>query len=307
MGDGKTALFIMKKITAIFFVACLAMLCTACHKEGVYNPSKKISKIYHTNSDGVKSIDEVWTWNKNNTLEKIDYYSGNSIYRTNNYTYDNKRLVKINDYTHNEYVEFKYDGYKLKEANCYDDNILYCIYTFTYKDGKISKIESKWLDDDYYKSSGEKDNLMALDFIMPRELNEAVAKYNKRKAKEGKGGVEEVTTISLTWEKGNVTKALITEYDGEYEEYTWEAKYDNKKNPFLGFSDVDVSIVSNRSKNNIVESIERWNNGSDYYKVTYDYSYEGQYPVSYRKSFVEAWSGGSYSGYSGMTEYEYTK
>ncbi|MBR4535036.1 MAG: hypothetical protein IKO62_00080 [Bacteroidales bacterium] len=56
-----------------------------------------------------------------------------------------------------------------------------------------------------------------------------------------------------------------------------------------------------------VESIERWNNGSDYYKVTYDYSYEGQYPVSYRKSYYEVWEGGNYTGYSGMTEYEYVK
>lgn len=51
---------------------------------------------------------------------------------------------------------------------------------FTYKDGKISKIEEKWLDS---KSSDEKDNVMALDFVMPREINEAIAKYNRRKRK----------------------------------------------------------------------------------------------------------------------------
>ncbi len=304
MGDGKTALFIMKKITAIFFVACLAMLCTACHKEGVYNPSKKISKIYHTNSDGVKSIDEVWTWNKNNTLEKIDFYMSNSIYRTYNFTYDNKRLVKLS-WSSKYYVEYKYDGNKLKEANMYENNVLCAIYTFTYNNGKISKIEEKWLDND--KSSEKRYNTFALDFIMPREFNEAVMQYNKRKEKSG--GME-VITYSLTWEKGNITKALITEIDEEYEEYTLECKYDNKKNPFLGFSDEDMSSIvysGYRSQNNIVERTESWNNGSDYYKVTYDYTYEGQYPVSYRKSFVEAWSGGSYSGYSGMTEYEYTK
>lgn len=120
----------------------------------------------------------------------------------------------------------------------------------------------------------------------------------------------EVTTYTLTWEKGNVTKVLIIEVDEEYEEYTWEAKYDNKKNPFLGFSTDEMSEIAYngyRSKNNIVEDIERWNNGSNYYKRTYDYTYEGQYPVSYRRSFEEGGVGENYYGYSGMYEYEYTK
>jgi hypothetical protein len=292
----------MKKITAILLVACVAMLFTACKKEGVYNPSKKISRIYYTPSNGIKSLDEAWTWNKNNTLEKIDFYMSNSIYRTYNFSYDHKRLVKLSDYNNNRYVEYKYDGNKLKEANYYRSNALRCIYTFTYKDGKISIIEEKWLDS---KSAEDKDNIMALDFIMPREFNETVANYAEKKENSSSKGTE-IITYTLTWEKGNITKAKITEVEeDEYDEYTWEAKYDNKKNPYMGYTGfVDDGFESEyRSKNNITESTERWNNGSDYYTVRYDYSYEGQYPVSYRRSFDE----GGYSGYSGMIEFEYTK
>ena len=212
--------------------------------------------------------------------------------------------MKLSDYNNNRFVEYKYNGNKLKEASYYRSNTLRCVYTFTYKNGKISKIEEKWMDS---KSADDKDHSMALDFIMPRDFNETVANYEKRKENSSSKGIE-ITTYTLTWEKGNVTNTKITETeDGEMEEYTWEAKYDNKKNPFLGYAGDDdmEDIVTHgyRSKNNITERTERWNNGSDYYKVKFDYSYEGQYPISYRRSYDE----GGYSGYSGMIEYEYTK
>jgi hypothetical protein len=49
----------------------LALIFTACDKEGVYNPKQKISKIYAQSYYGLekikppKELAETWTWDKN--------------------------------------------------------------------------------------------------------------------------------------------------------------------------------------------------------------------------------------------------
>ena len=53
----------MKKILTILAIACVAFIFAGCQKDGVYNPSKKISKIYYTSTSGNKSLQEIWTWN----------------------------------------------------------------------------------------------------------------------------------------------------------------------------------------------------------------------------------------------------
>jgi len=296
----------MKKIISLLLIACVAMLFTACKKEGVYTPSKKISRVYHTTPEGSKSLVASCTWNKDNTLDRIDYYSGGSISYSYNFTYEKKRVVKMSNYVDNKYYEYKYDGNKLKEIDYYRNGNLRRIYTFTYKGSTISEIEESYID---YKSADDRGPSGALDFIMPREFNQAYAKYQKQNPNPK--ATTEVTFYKLTWEKGNMVKAIVTEIEeGDNDEYVFEAKYDNKKNPMLGAALSEVQdIVNYRSKNNITESTERWDNGTEYYTVRYDYTYEGNYPKSFRKSWEEGGVGSSniYTGYSGTTEYEYVK
>ena len=122
----------MKKILTIFAIACVALVFAGCQKDGVYNPSKKISKIYYTSTSGVKSLKQIWTWN-GKLLDKIDYYDGGSIYKTYNFTYDGKRLTRMSNYANNRYIEYKYDGSHLSEANVFSSGSLEYIYKFTYK------------------------------------------------------------------------------------------------------------------------------------------------------------------------------
>ena len=129
----------MKKTLTILAIACVAFVFTGCQKDGVYNPSKKISKIYYTSTSGNKSLDQIWTWNEK-LLDKIDFYYDGTVSHSYNFTYDGNRLTRMNDYKLNEYVEYKYDGNHLSETNVFSGGNLRYIYKFSYKSGKLESM-----------------------------------------------------------------------------------------------------------------------------------------------------------------------
>ena len=149
---------LMKKITSILCILCIAVLFTACKKEGVYNPSKKISKItYRTsatdeygNEIGPTTITQQWIWNSNNTLKEIveeyEYGFGQNIYQ---FEYDGKkRLVRVN--SGQNCYEYTYDGNCLKELKIFNKaglELENC--SFIHLNGRISEIrnERKYEDD----------------------------------------------------------------------------------------------------------------------------------------------------------------
>lgn len=289
----------MKKIFSILLIACVAMLFSACQKEGVYNPSKKISKIYYTNSEGVKNLSQVWTWNKNNTLEKIDFYSSGTLAYTYNFTYEKKRLVRMNNYANNRSIEYKYEKNMLTEANTYSGGTLVDTYTFTHKNGKIVKITDTYLNN---KGSFENE-INPLQFLLSEELCQALDKTQKNMGNNnGKSTI--VWNYELTWEKNNPTKMVVTR-EGSSANSTYELSYDKKNNPyynaFLNFYFEDNTYSGNLSKNNIVR-IEYREIDSDGDQDTgverYEYTYDGNYPKARR------YMG---DGYTTLTEFEYTK
>ena len=287
----------MKKILSILVIACVAMLFVSCHKDGIYNPSKKISKIYYTGSDGVKNLSQVWTWNKNNTLEKIDFYSGGSLSYTYNFTYEKKRLVRMNNYANNRSIEYKYEKNMLKEANTYSGGTLQDTYTFTHKNGKIVKITDTYLN----KKGAIENEINPLQFILSEELCQTVDQ-NRKRISDSKGTI--VWNYELTWEKNNPTKMVVTR-EGSSANSTYELSYDKKNNPyynaFLNFYFEDNTYSGNLSKNNIVR-IEYREIDSDGDQDTgverYEYTYDGNYPKARR------YMG---DGYTTLIEFEYTK
>lgn len=278
------------------FIACIAMLFSACHKDGVFNPSKKISKIYSINSTGQKYLKEVWSWNKDNTLDKIDFYDGN-IYKTYNFTYDKKRLTRINDYSNKRATEYKYDNQGLKEASYYSNGVLVETYTFTHKNGKITQITETYYNN--YKGGDERFDMNPLQFVMPEEMSSAAFETSKKIKKDCKS----ISTYNydLTWEKNNVTKMTYSNYlSGDT--YTYEAQYDNKKNPYYGayLSFYFESDIINQSKNNVTH-IEYTviDDGETYREIeNFEYKYDGQWPTTKRYFDGE---------YTYSLEYEYTK
>lgn len=290
----------MKKILSVLLIACVAMLFVSCKKEGVYNPSKKISKIYYTSYSGIKSLEQVWTWNKDNTLQKIDYYDDGAIDYTYNFTYEKKRLVRMNDYANNCYVEYKYDKNLLKEVNYYVGGTLCDAYTFTYKNGKIVKVTDNWIG----SKGGAEKAINPLRFIFSEELCDAIDQSQKRMGNVG-GKATLVYFYELTWDKDNVSK-MVTTVSGSSATQTYEMSYDKMNNPFyrayLNFYFEDNASSGCLSKNNItrIEAREVEEDGDVWTgSVNYEYTYEGKYPTSLRYA--------NNYGISSLTEYEYLK
>lgn len=290
----------MKKIFSILVIACVAMLFSACQKEGIYNPSKKISKIYFTDKNGNKSLSQVWGWNKNNTLEKIDNYSSNgTLSSTLNFTYEKKRLTRMNNYATNAYIEYKYDGKNLKEANLYSSGSLMDTYSFTYENGKITKIIDTYV---HSKSAGNDVEMNPLQFILPDEIYNVTEENRKQFQPDGSKATT-VFTYELTWDGNNISK-LVRTVSGSSATLSLDIQYDKNNNPlkgaFLSFYFEDNVLDGNLCKNNVtrLESKSVAEGGNVTTNVyTYEYTYDGKWPVS-RRFMGEN---------STLTEFEYTK
>ena len=288
----------MKKIFSILFIACVAMLFSACQKEGVYNPSKKISKIYFTNANGVRNLQESWSWNKDKTLEKIDYYSSGSLSYTMNFTYEKKRLTRMNVYSANVYIDYKYEGKNLKEVALYANGSLIDQYTFTYKNGKISHITDTY----FAAKAGDNDlKICPLQYILPDEIYSPIEAACKMFPEESKA--TSTSEYELTWEKNNLVKLLRTSTSSD-QTIDMKAEYDKKVNPFYGaFTELffENNIINGYESQNNVTRAEVINThaGQVTTSITnYEYSYDGKYPKS-RKLIS--------NNETTVTEFEYTK
>lgn len=288
----------MKKIFSILLIACVAMLFSACQKEGVYNPSKKISKIYFTNSNGVRNLQESWSWNKDKTLEKIDYYSSGSLSYTMNFTYEKKRLTRMNVYSANVYIDYKYEGKNLKEVALYANGSLINQYTFTYKNGKISHITDTY----FAAKAGDNDlKICPLQYILPDEIYSPIETACKMFPEESKA--TSTSEYELTWEKNNLVKLLRTSTSSD-QTVDMKAEYDKKVNPFYGaFTELffENNIINGYESQNNVTRAEVINTHAGQVTtsiINYEYSYDGKYPKS-RKLIS--------NNETTVTEFEYTK
>jgi hypothetical protein len=276
-------------ITLILSMICL----TSCKKDGVYNPKKKISKIFYQYSGGTKQLNETWTWDKNK-LSKIDYGSG--YYER--FEYDKNQISKIID-SDGDYQKFTYDGSKINKIEFYYGNTLYEAYKFEHNGNKISKITIEEYDyDDYeYASKSIKNSKRnILRFILPEQFCEKIEKSLSQK-KNRKAMETYTTTLKLTW-KGNNVEEIVYEdmYDNELYAETSKYTYDKKKNPFDGLlSEIEDSF----SKNNVTK-MTTTDTDNNYWEYEYSYSYDGNFP----KEVTQIYRSGSYTNTS-MTYYEY--
>jgi len=309
----------MKKIFSILAIACIAMLFSACHKDGIFNPKKKISKIYTSSSYTVdgntttsnRTLTEEWTWNKNNTLAKTDHHFG--LYEsTETYTYDKKRVVRIDgtttdinfghSYTYR--IEFKYNGKELSEAAYYDGDELQTKLVFTHQNDKISKIELLGMGMEYMDKQ-----LTSMHSLLPEHLYSSLEKMYKRRLSKSNAKGEATFSWELTWDKNNVSKAICTaKYAEEVEKEIMEYKYDSYNNPFYGYLSPEMAEYSGAdyfSQNNIIQITTQYLSSDPEDEGStdidnYSYTYEGRYPVTC--THTETISKDSYTD---ITEYEY--
>lgn len=289
----------MKKIFLTAMVLAVVTMFTACTKEGVYNPSKKISRIYE--SDGsAKVLDQLWHWD-GNKLSSIDHYSSSgSINYTYNFSYDGNRMSRVDCYAANYYVEFTYDGSKLKKFNAYSGGALSMSADVTYKSGKVSQMTITYNDKSVATKSPEMMQMEAnlLDLFVP-----CFDKEQHIKALASKSVY--TTTNTFTWKGDNITESVQTE--GSYRG-TRSYTYDKKRNPYYRdlFASYDESFVAWGSKNNVLSQIytSQDNDGSYTRNYNYSYTYDGNYPTIQNISYTYSYDGTSYSN-SYTTYYEY--
>jgi hypothetical protein len=280
----------MKKLILLCIALCI--LAIGCQKEGVYNPSKKITRIYEQPNQGSKILTEEWTWDKN-LLTKITYPSNYGSYYEN-YTYEKKRLIKVTS-SYNSYWKISYDGNKYARIDAYDaqDKPL-VTYKFTYDKSKISKVELTDL------GGGKGEQGRFLETIFPQEIIKNSAKKDK-----GAKSNANVITFTFTYDKDNI-KEMIEEYiDGAHiERYTTTfLKYDKKSNPYYNFTDPNFGGINKNNPLEVEAVYTETGYDSERHVTTYEYTYDGKVPTEVR--MVSRWVGSDYDPYRWTKFYEY--
>ena len=214
---------------------------------GVYNPGKKIRRIYHKEpGSDIKYLDQVWQW-EGDFLESIkDYRQNGSVNYVEQFVYDGQRLSRI-EYTEGDYrgcVVFNYENNELKSTECYgpyDYSSLRSKAKFENRNGELSKIV---FQTDYYDIS-----------------------------------------MQFTWNHDNVSMISITGND-EFNN-TAELYYDQNNNPYKGFLSywdfcLDTwDFIAERSSfsfNNVTKVVYSNPIRNEVYNFIYQYDEDG-YPI----------------------------
>ena len=320
----------MKKLTLILMAALLMTVAGSCKKDnddndndeiitgndGFYNPEKKIYKYYYWDSyDECRELREIWHWD-GKRLESIDYgyessYQEWYVNSTKNFSFENNRLVRVDDFDNLAYTEFTYnDGY-LKKVSRYYKYELEEEYAFSYgSNNRVSQIS--FIEYDGNKHS--KGHLNPLSMFLPEEISERVDEGVRRMTSTRRGANESVTaSIKFTWKGDNISDFHIdVRYEEEEDGNTYSGvetvnatlQYDSKFNPRKGFLGLDFMEgyygygVDFYSKNNVTQMIYTWSeeeyeNGvlDDYDSGTreYHYSYlydDDNYPVRMNRTRI---------------------
>lgn len=266
---------------SIVFCMCFAVIAlfTACNKnqEGVYNPSKKIQKIYSVDNSGAKELAEVWNWDGKilSSIVNVD-----NDY-TSSFSYDKKKRLMAID-TKDSHSEFTYDGNYLLRVVTTSNGDLAGTIDFVHENGKISemKMDVSGLDLDLFKKSIANPMRFVLPEAIPA-LESAVKECSKSGAKNT------LVNVNLKWNGDNVSTMVISASLPVLGTVTLttDLTYDSKNNPIYGsFASITsaASEIFFLNKNNPMTKkstlqstlINRMLDSSEY-----SYEYEGNYPT----------------------------
>jgi len=290
----------MKRIVIVFIAIIAAIAFSSCEKEqlGMYNPKKKIHKIYQKTGNSEKKLTETWTW-EGDKLMRVDIDDiGASI--ADIFEYDGKFMSKITrTMTHlsgqsvvGEFL-FSYDGKKLTKIELLTDGVIDGYVTFLYEGNKISKMMTEL---SITKSSQAVDIVFSsMRYVLPAELLN-ILKETHKSMEKSTADAQIVLTSTLTWDGDNIKKVIAETLFGENVQiHNIEYSYDTKNNPFYGnylgstTTTITGAGTNGMTKNNptkIVRFIvdEPYSN----MEATYTYKYEGNYPVEVISAITNA-------------------
>ena len=262
----------MKKLILMFAALALVFAFTSCQKEGKFSPNKKISKIYVQTGSSERVIQQAWNWNKNQ-LESIDHYGMDGIIDyTETFTYSKGRIVRIDDDTNNAYVEYSYKNGKLDRAVYYEHGVVMQDVVYTYKNDKLASSYITY--DPAYKDA--KSKLDPMRYVLGEDI--ANIRYHALKNHNTKDAA--TATETYEWEGDN----LVLYKCDDVMQYEVAMSYDKKNSPYYHLLVLWGGNFAYLSKNNAVN--RTWTYYSDgqlfdQYNFDYNYTYDGNYPVSY--------------------------
>lgn len=274
----------MKTIQSVTLVLglLLAVSLTSCQKEqaGVYHPKKKIQQLYASSKYSDKAPYQHWEWN-GDLLSSITHYSEYNFKGDvwiENFTYDNNRLTRVDNYTNSEYITYEYDGDHLKSATVFYRNAIVCTWAVSYEGEHISKLAGTIYDS--YKKDGLR--LNPLTHLLPSNLCESVVKQEQKLTAQRHQNEMYTLVLLLTWTNNNISKLVFTG-DGDYLDF--ELEYDDKICPLYGFMGNLEDYVANFdsghtgfTKNNVTSMILSEDDYKDTLRFAYQYDIDN-YPV----------------------------
>ena len=303
-----------------FIVSCILLLTAGCQKEGVYQPKKKISKVYigFPNSPGEKKLYQTWKWD-GNLLKSISFYEDEAEMQ---FEYKGKQLRSITSFgKYNQYYLFHYDknGKRLDSLDVYADNLSlnpnvrhYAHYDFSHnEEGLISGYEEVVYDTGPYWYKNKDELGMVLQCAIPG-LPELAAHHLAAPKSENKGDayVMDTYSVSFSYIGNNLSECHILQnntFDGHY-----KFTYTDHQNPFykfFNFSDFSYdSYSTNLAKNCYYEELYLPDPSYDYYaEIEYEYEIEDGFPVkTTRNSTMHSFDDPSLSSStSSIKYYEY--
>ena len=285
----------MKRIVIVFIAIIVAIAFSSCEKEqlGMYNPGKKIHKIYELKISE-KVLTETWTW-EGDKLMRVDIVNTGGASVTDIFEYDGKFMSKITrTITHSsgenvvgEFL-FSYDGKKLTKLETLAEGAMNASVTFLYEGNKVSKMVTEF-SFPIIKSSQEIDMVFSsLRYVMPTEVLKPLKQQTHRNMEKSTTAESTVLTTTLTWDGNNIAKiSAESMVNNELQIIDSELSYDNMNNPFycnyLGSITTTITAGAGTygmAKNNPVKVVSLISNMPYYYEENIlNYKYENKYPV----------------------------
>ena len=273
---------IIKSMSLVLGLLLIASL-TSCQKEkaGVYSPKKKIQRIYYASNGDEKEPFQHWEWNGdqlNSITHYEDFYFKSDVW-IENFTYENKRVIRVDNFTNSEYITYEYDGDYLKTATVYYRNAIACTWAITYDGKHINKMVGTFYDT---KKDGARLQLNPLSHLLPPNICASVAKCEQQMAQQRHEDETITMTLLLTWTDDNISKIVFTS-DGEYMDF--QLQYDDKNCPWYGFmgglEDYLINYVAGHTgftKHNVTTMIVTEGDYIDTLCFAYQYD-KDKYPV----------------------------
>jgi hypothetical protein len=311
--------------TLSFMLAAL-FLFTSCQKEkeGVYNPKKKISKVYYQLEDYPKELSEVWTWD-GDLLKEVE---GSDM--TMLFYYKNDRIDYITDQRDISGLYYVYDGSEIDKIIIKENGVEVATVEYGYRKGKIVKMTvladfSSILEDIGGFAAPAKNTRVPLlsYFVSPEILKYMYGNGNNYGYASTKAVSNSELNAEFEYDGDNVKKVTYTsQMNVEMDELPFPISikltgaitysHDKKNNPYYGFP-VPSTEYGYFHKNNITSQNISISATAAGFPVelpfsspssSYTYKYDDKFPIERISHISESYNGET-TEYEEKTFWEY--